>query len=208
MISEICGTTPDRCTFRLKISAYNPRETTPSWIRAPPPSLMPDHRPAGLQREIQYLDDLFAVDLAERPAEDGDVLGEHADVPAVDGAVAGDDAVAVRPVVGQPEVGRAVPGERVELDERSRVQQHVDPLAGGLLALGVLPFDGLGRPGVHVFVQPAVEVGQLAGGGVRGGLGSARWLVAVRGSLDSRCAVAAVPSSPSDSRALLDRLTG
>src|SRR5664279_3012640 len=47
-----------------------------------------DHRSAGLEREIQYLDDLFAVDLAERPAENGDVLGEHADVPAVDSAVA------------------------------------------------------------------------------------------------------------------------
>src|SRR6476659_3735260 len=41
MISEICGITPEQCTLRLKISAYRPRETTPSWIRAPPPSLMP-----------------------------------------------------------------------------------------------------------------------------------------------------------------------
>lgn len=33
--------TPDACTFRLKISAYRPSATTPSWIRAPPESLIP-----------------------------------------------------------------------------------------------------------------------------------------------------------------------
>src|SRR5262249_57793522 len=39
--SESCGTTPDDCTFRQKISAYPASETTPSWMRAPPESLMP-----------------------------------------------------------------------------------------------------------------------------------------------------------------------
>ena len=41
MISEICGMTPEACTLRRKISPYSPRETTPSWMRAPAPSLMP-----------------------------------------------------------------------------------------------------------------------------------------------------------------------
>ena len=41
MISEICGITPEACTLRRKISPYRPRETTPSWMRAPPESLMP-----------------------------------------------------------------------------------------------------------------------------------------------------------------------
>ena len=41
MISEICGITPEACTLRRKISPYRPSETTPSWIRAPAPSLMP-----------------------------------------------------------------------------------------------------------------------------------------------------------------------
>ncbi len=38
---EICGMTPEAWTLRRKISPYNPRETTPSWIRAPPESLSP-----------------------------------------------------------------------------------------------------------------------------------------------------------------------
>src|SRR5439155_6418529 len=39
--SEICGITPLHCTLRQKISAYPASETTPSWMRAPPESLIP-----------------------------------------------------------------------------------------------------------------------------------------------------------------------
>ncbi len=41
MISEIWGITPDTWTLRQKISAYPASETTPSWILAPPESLIP-----------------------------------------------------------------------------------------------------------------------------------------------------------------------
>ena len=103
---------------------------------------MPIDRAAGLQRQVHDLDDLLAEDLAERAAEDGEVLREHAHRPAVDGAVAGDDAVAVRArAPASAEVVGAVPGQLVELDERALVEQRLDPLAGGLLALGVLLLD-------------------------------------------------------------------
>ena len=49
----------------------------------------PDHRAAGLHGEVEHLDDLLAVDLAERAAEHRDVLAEDADRPAVDRAAAG-----------------------------------------------------------------------------------------------------------------------
>jgi hypothetical protein len=42
-----------------------PSATTPSWIRAPPPSLIPTPG-SRLHREVHHLDDLLAVDLAER----------------------------------------------------------------------------------------------------------------------------------------------
>ena len=125
-----------------------------------------DDRAAGLDREVHDLGDLLAVDLAQRAAEDGEVLGEHAHLAAVDGAVAGDHAVAVGAVLLQPERRRAVPGQLVELDEGALVEEHLDPLAGGLAALGVLLLDRLGRAGVHRLVEPPVEVGQLARGGV------------------------------------------
>ncbi len=125
-----------------------------------------DDRAAGLDGEVHHLGDLLAVDLAQRPAEDGEVLGEHAHLAAVDGAVAGHHAVAVRPVLLQPERHRAVPGQLVELDEGALVEEQRDPLARGLAALGVLLLDRLRRPGVHGLVEPPVEVGQLAGRGV------------------------------------------
>ena len=49
----------------------------------------------------------------------------------VDGAAAGDHAVAERTVLGEAEVAAAVSGQRVEFDERIVVQQGIDALAGG-----------------------------------------------------------------------------
>ena len=37
----ICGITPEECTLRRKMSPYPASEVTPSWMRAPPLSLMP-----------------------------------------------------------------------------------------------------------------------------------------------------------------------
>ena len=56
----------------------------------------PDHRAADLGRQVHDLAHLLAHHLAERAAEHGEVLAEHAHPPAVDRAVTGDDGVAVR----------------------------------------------------------------------------------------------------------------
>ena len=125
-----------------------------------------DDRAAGLDGEVHHLGDLLAVDLAERAAEDREVLGEHADLAAVDRAVAGDHAVAVGAVLLQAERRRAVPGQLVELDEGALVEELLDPLAGGLAALGVLLLDRLRGAGVDGLVEAAVQVGELAGGRV------------------------------------------
>jgi len=125
-----------------------------------------DQRPAGLHGQLLDLDDLLAVDLTEAAAEDGGVLGEDADLAAVDGAVAGDHTVAERALPGQAEVGAAVLGQRVELDERPLVEQGEDALAGGQLALGVhLLHRGL-TDRMQRLLGATLEVGELAGGGV------------------------------------------
>ena len=126
-----------------------------------------DHRAAGLQRVVHHLDDLLAVHLAERPAEHGEVLAVHADRPAVDGAEPGDHPVPVRAVGRDAEVSCAVPGELVELGERAGVEQLVDPLPGGHLALGVLRFHGTFRACVDRLVPSPLEVGYLSRRGVR-----------------------------------------
>jgi hypothetical protein len=125
-----------------------------------------DDRPAGPDRQVHDLDDLLAVDLAERAAEDRDVLAEHAHRAAVHGAVAGHHAVTVGPVALLAEVRRAVPGQLVQFDERAGVEQQLDALTGGLLALGVLLLDHARRAGVHCFLVAPVQVGQLPGRGV------------------------------------------
>ena len=55
-----------------------------------------DHRAADLGGQVHDLAHLLGHDLAQRAAEDGEVLGEDADPAAVDRAVAGDDRVAPR----------------------------------------------------------------------------------------------------------------
>jgi hypothetical protein len=126
----------------------------------------PDHRAAGRQRVVHDLADLLAEHLAERAAGHGEVLAENGDRAAVHGAVPGDDPVAVRAALFHPEVGRPVPGEFVELDERPLVEQGGDALARGHLALGVLLFHRARRAGVHGLVPAPLQVGDLARGGV------------------------------------------
>ena len=85
--------------------------------------------------------DLLGEHLAERAAEDGEVLAEDEHLAAVDRAPAGDDAVGERSGVLDAEAVGAVAGEHVELDERAGVEQEVDALAGGELAPLVLALD-------------------------------------------------------------------
>ena len=97
-----------------------------------------DHRRAVPHREVHDLADLLGERLRQRAAEHREVLREDVDEPAVDAAVPGDDAVAVELLRLEPEVGGAVHDEAVELDERAFVEQQVEPLARGELALFVL----------------------------------------------------------------------
>ena len=81
--------------------------------------------------------------LGERAAEHSEVLGEHVYQPAVDPAVAGDDTVTQEFLVGETEVGRSVGNEAVQLYEGPGVQEQIQPLPRGELALLVLLFDPL-----------------------------------------------------------------
>src|SRR5690606_14996957 len=126
----------------------------------------PDDRAADLERVVHHLDDLLAVDLTERAAEPGRVLAVSRARPPVRRAVAGDHAVAVRPVPVDPEVVRAVPGELVELDERPLVEERLDALARGHLAFGVLLLHRTRGAGVERLLPAPLEIGDLARGGV------------------------------------------
>ena len=90
--------------------------------------------------------DLLGEHLPEGPAEHGEVLGEHEHLAPLDRPPAGDHPVGVRTLLEARGLG-AVAGEEVELVERAGVEEVVDALAGEQLALGVLAFDGVWRPG-------------------------------------------------------------
>ena len=100
-----------------------------------------DDRRAVLQRHVLYLGDLPGVRLRKRPPEHREVLGEHVDDAAVDGAPAGDDAVARNLDLLHPEVGRAVLDVHVELLEAVFVHQQLDALTRRQLAALVLRVD-------------------------------------------------------------------
>ena len=103
----------------------------------------PDDRRPRLHRHVLDLDDLLRMGLRQRAAEHGKILGEDEGLAAVDGAPAGDDAVAGHLVLLHAELGRAVLDEHVELLERALVEQKLDALARGQFAAGVLRLDAL-----------------------------------------------------------------
>ena len=111
MTSEICGTTPRGVDVAPEDLAVQTERDHPLLDPRAPRVVDADHRAADLHREVHHLDDLLAEDLAQRAAEDGEVLGEHADLAAVDRPVPGDDAVAVGALLLQAEVAGAVARE-------------------------------------------------------------------------------------------------
>ena len=118
-----------------------------------------DDRSADLHRQVHDLADLLGVGLRERSPEDREVLAEDEDEPAVDRAVAGHDTVAQHVVLGETEFGGSMGDEGIELDERARIEQEIEPLPGRQLAPGVLTLDPYGpateqRLGPHL-IEPA-----------------------------------------------------
>ena len=137
-------------------------------MRAPPESLRPTTGDAELHRQVHDLDDLRGVGFRQRSAEHREVLREGEHLPAVDEPVAGDDAVARDDLVGHPEVEAAVRDELVELLERARIEQQIDPLARRQLAGLVLAAQALFAAAQ---LGAPLEIGQDVGGihvGARG----------------------------------------
>src|SRR4029079_17696363 len=97
---------------------------------------------------VHHLADLLGEDLAQRPAEDREVLAEDEDAAAEDRPVPGDDVIAVRAPLEHSEVRLAVADVAVELDERPGVAQFLGPLAREQLARLAPAAGRLSRAGV------------------------------------------------------------
>ena len=96
---------------------------------------------ADLHGLVHHLADFQCHRLAQRAAEDGEVLGEHIDHAAVDGAVARHHAVAQERLLLHVEVLATVCDKHVEFFKRALVEQQGDTLAGRQFALVVLLVD-------------------------------------------------------------------
>src|SRR5205807_9206058 len=131
----------------------------------------PDHGAAVLQRQVHHLAELSGEHLAQRAAENREVLREDEDLAAEDRPVAGDDRVAVGATFEHPEVRLAVSDETVELDERAGIEQLDEPFARQQLSLLALPFDGLLAAGVLGLFPKLLEPVELRLGGVRAVVG-------------------------------------
>ena len=116
-----------------------------------------------LHRIVHDLHDLLGMALGKRAAEDGEVLAEDIDEPAVDRAAAGDDAVAGNLLALHAEVGAIMLDIGVELLERAFVEQHVEPFARRELALGMLRVDALLPPAQTGCGAAAFHFGDIGG---------------------------------------------
>ncbi len=83
----------------------------------------------------------------QRTAKNGEVLTEHIDLPAIDRAPTGNDAIARDFLLLHAEVGAAMRDIHIKLLERSLVEQHFQSFAGSELAFAVL--------GINTFLPAA-----------------------------------------------------
>ncbi len=115
-------------------------------------------RAARLHGHVHRLADLRRVGLAERPADDREVLGEYKDLATVHGAVTYDDTLAGSLDLVHPELGAAVLDEGVELKETSGIEESGYTLSGGALALLVLSGDPFGAAALEYLVPARLEL--------------------------------------------------
>ena len=101
--------------------------------------------------------------LRQRAAEDGEILAEDIDQPAVDRARPGDHAVAGDLLVLHADIDAVVFDIGVEFLETAFVEQNVEPFARSQLALGVLRVDPL-LPAAHLGgIAAAFHFGDIGG---------------------------------------------
>jgi hypothetical protein len=127
----------------------------------------PDERRADRLGEVHHLVDLLGVHLAQRAAEQREVLREDEHLPTADRAPPGHDTVGQRAVLLDAEPVGAMAGEHVELDEGPGVEEQLEPLAREQLAPLVLPLDRRRAPGVDCLLAQLVELLEALLDGVR-----------------------------------------
>ena len=77
----------------------------------------------------------------KRAAKNGKILRKNINQPAVDGAIAGNHAIAGIFFLFHPKIDRAVRNQHPDLLERAFIHQKMQTLAGGKLSFFMLSFN-------------------------------------------------------------------
>ena len=91
-----------------------------------------------MNRQIHDLGNFAAVALAQRSAENGEILGIQVNQPAINFPPPGDHSIAQRVIFIHAQPDRAVGHEPIYLSEGIFIQQVGDPFTRGFLSAGVL----------------------------------------------------------------------
>ena len=141
---EICGTTPESADVAEEDLAVAGQPLDALLDAGAGRIVDADDRAAVVLGQIHDLDHLLGERLAQRAAEDGEILREDGDLAAVDRAEPGHDAVAVGPLLVHAETIGAVLHEGIEFDEGIGIEQRQHPLArAALAALALFGVGGL-----------------------------------------------------------------
>ena len=125
-------------------------------MRAPAEILEGDDRRAELGGLLHQRHDLLRVHLAERAADDGEILAEGRDEPAADIARAGHDPVGGQRLLLHAEEAAGMLHVGAELLKRGFLKQSVEPVARGHQPLVAAPRELVGAAsGENLLPAPA-----------------------------------------------------
>ena len=122
-MTVIWGMTPEARRVSSERFRRNLQESMPSWIRAPPESLMPTTGRADFDGVIHHLGYFLRRDLGERSAEHREVLGVGEDGAAFDFAPSSYHRVAFEALFVESEVSGTMGVKGVDLGKTTVVEQ-------------------------------------------------------------------------------------
>ena len=124
-----------------------------------------NERHASFNGQVHDLDDFFAVNLTERPTENGPVLRKDAHFTTINGAVAGNHTVGNGTLGVQAEILGSVASQGVDFYKGTIIEQIFDAFPGGFLSCVMDSVYGCLSHGSMGFGNAGPQISELSGSG-------------------------------------------